>query len=175
MRVAALFGIERGDRRIRVVYNIVAVLTLAPVVAYHLYLDSLGAVTVVDWSTLLLPLQIVLWLTALALFFWSARYYDLGAFLGLRAYGARAAFVSDGPLMIVRHPWYLALLILVWSRDLALADLVTGAAITAYLVVGSLFEERKLVAEFGEHYRAYQKRTAMLVPWLRWPGRYRSM
>jgi protein-S-isoprenylcysteine O-methyltransferase Ste14 len=40
---------------------------------------------------------------------------------------------------------------------------------TAYVVVGTLLEEKKLVAEFGEEYRSYQRRVSMLVP-LKWAG-----
>ena len=42
--------------------------------------------------------------------------------------------------------------------------LVTNLVLTAYFVIGAILEERKLVAEFGEEYREYQKRVPMLVP-----------
>jgi protein-S-isoprenylcysteine O-methyltransferase Ste14 len=39
--------------------------------------------------------------------------------------------------------------------------------VTIYFYVGSIFEERKLVAEFGEAYREYQRRAPRLIPSLR--------
>jgi len=33
------------------------------------------------------------------------------------------------------------------------------------MAIGSVLEERKLVREFGEEYRAYQRQVPMLVPW----------
>jgi protein-S-isoprenylcysteine O-methyltransferase Ste14 len=40
-------------------------------------------------------------------------------------------------------------------------------SLSLYLVIGALFEERKLLQEFGEDYAAYQDRTPMLFPKLR--------
>jgi protein-S-isoprenylcysteine O-methyltransferase Ste14 len=33
------------------------------------------------------------------------------------------------------------------------------------VVVGTILEERKLVAEFGDEYRQYQREVSMLFPW----------
>jgi protein-S-isoprenylcysteine O-methyltransferase Ste14 len=37
--------------------------------------------------------------------------------------------------------------------------------LTAYLIVGTLLEEKKLVREFGMEYRAYQARVSMFLPY----------
>jgi len=41
--------------------------------------------------------------------------------------------------------------------------------LTSYLIVGTYLEEKKLVREFGENYRNYQKKVSMLIPytWLK--------
>ena len=46
--------------------------------------------------------------------------------------------------------------------------LALNLGITVYLVVGALYEERKLVRLFGEEYIKYRERTPMLIPGLRW-------
>jgi protein-S-isoprenylcysteine O-methyltransferase Ste14 len=59
--------------------------------------------------------------------------------------------------------------LLIWAHDLDAAALVVNGVLTAYIVVGTLLEERKLVDEFGDAYRDYQRRVSMFVPlkWLR--------
>jgi methanethiol S-methyltransferase len=41
--------------------------------------------------------------------------------------------------------------------------------LSAYLVIGTLLEERKLILEFGDKYRLYQRQVSMFIPlkWLR--------
>ena len=50
--------------------------------------------------------------------------------------------------------------------------LALNLGLTLYIVVGAVFEERKLVREFGDVYVEYQRRVPMLVPFLngKWGG-----
>lgn len=99
--------------------------------------------------------------------------YDLRAFLGLRPQvrGGAPCLVISQWHRFVRHPWYSIALVLIWTRDMNAASLVSAIAITLYFVIGSRLEENKLVAEFGERYREYQRRVPRLVPL---PGRVLS-
>lgn len=97
--------------------------------------------------------------------------YDMGEFLGtkpLREQRRDAAEHGDfriSPLhRHVRHPWYALGLVLVWTRDMNAPWLVSALAITLYLILGSLLEERKLEAHFGAAYRDYRQRVPGLVP-----------
>jgi protein-S-isoprenylcysteine O-methyltransferase Ste14 len=45
-----------------------------------------------------------------------------------------------------------------------MAVLVTNAVLSAYLIIGTLLEEKRLVAEFGEEYRDYQEQVPMFLP-----------
>jgi protein-S-isoprenylcysteine O-methyltransferase Ste14 len=38
---------------------------------------------------------------------------------------------------------------------------------SGWMLVGTLLEERDLVADFGDAYRRYQRQVPMLVPWRR--------
>lgn len=65
----------------------------------------------------------------------------------------------------VRHPIYLGLLILFWATpDMSVGHLLLTAVWTPYLFVGVGYEERDLIAVFGEEYRAYVVSTPMVLP-----------
>jgi len=76
------------------------------------------------------------------------------------------ALVIRGPYRWVRHPLYAAAIILLWATpEMSLGRLVSAALWTTWIMVGTVLEERDLVADFGEGYRQYCKRVPMLVPW----------
>jgi len=76
---------------------------------------------------------------------------------------------TSGVLKITRHPWYLAAILLVWARPMDVSVIIVNIILTSYLIVGTYFEEKKLVREFGEKYTEYQNRVSMLIPykWLK--------
>lgn len=79
-------------------------------------------------------------------------------------------FTVAGPYRWVRHPLYLFMILMIWScPDLTSDRLLFNLLWTAWIVIGSYFEEIDLIAEFGDAYREYQKRVPMLVPLLKWP------
>ncbi len=69
---------------------------------------------------------------------------------------------------LVRHPMMLGMLIGFWvAVDMTWGRLLLASGMSAYILIGVMFEERGLARSLGEPYRAYQARTPMLLPGLR--------
>jgi protein-S-isoprenylcysteine O-methyltransferase Ste14 len=85
----------------------------------------------------------------------------------LRGLSPRATpFFVAGPYRWVRHPLYACILALLWIRPEMMADgFLLSILWSGWIVVGTLLEERDLVADFGDVYRRYQRQVPMLVPW----------
>jgi len=152
----------------RIAFNLLASLGLAPILwlLYGRPGPMLWAWTGA-WATLADGLA----LGALGGFFYSLRDYDLSEFLGMRQWLNRTRSVQDQEHFhlsvlhrYVRHPWYFFSLVIIWTRDMNAAMLVSVLLMTAYFFIGSKLEERKLIVYHGERYRRYMQKVAGLVP-----------
>jgi protein-S-isoprenylcysteine O-methyltransferase Ste14 len=104
----------------------------------------------------------------------SLRSYDLGRLVGtrqVRSYRRGLKEPEDEPLRVgglhryVRHPLYLAGFVILWGRVTGHFELATAIWGSAYLIVGARFEERRLLALYGQAYADYRRRVPAFVPW----------
>ena len=75
--------------------------------------------------------------------------------------------VTSGPYRWVRHPFYDALALAVLANSLAAANwflFLSGGLLFVLIIVRTRTEEEKLVARFGDAYRAYVEQTGRFLP-----------
>jgi methanethiol S-methyltransferase len=106
-----------------------------------------------------------------ALVYLAALWLDHFHLLGLRQawYAAPTSAPErlriSGPYRFVRHPLMTGLLAVFWfTPHMTWDQLVFAAAMTGYVIIGTLHEERALRRQFGDAYAAYARLTPMLTP-----------
>jgi methanethiol S-methyltransferase len=173
LRVKAIarhwFG-SHSDRWFRLFYNVIAGITLLPVLLLPVVLVDKELYTIpYPWSLLARIFQAA----ALIILVVGVAQTGLLSFLGLRQLlsgeeDKSPRLVQDGLYRYVRHPLYTAGLVILWFMPTMTCNLLAlNIGLTLYIVIGAMFEERKLLRVFGQEYAAYQERTPMLIPGLR--------
>lgn len=162
-----LLGVN-SDRYYRLIYNVIAVLTLLPILPLVALLpDRVLYLAQTPWLYLLLAGQVAA-LIGLFIGLWQTSISDFLGFSPL--YGVPRqlksnTLVASGLYRCVRHPLYTAGIIIIWFMPVMTTNLFTfNFCLTLYIVVGIYFEERKLVRDFGDSYVSYRRSTPMLVP-----------
>jgi protein-S-isoprenylcysteine O-methyltransferase Ste14 len=160
------FG-QTSDRLYRLFFNIVGGLTFLPVLAVTA-LDPGQTLYRMTWPWVFLT-SVGQVLAALLLLVGLLQ-TDALHFLGLRQLVHPEAsvpneLVINGPYCHVRHPLYSAGLLFIWLTPVMTSSvLALNLSVTLYIIIGSIFEERRLVGEFGQAYINYQSRVPRLVP-----------
>jgi len=152
-----------SDQTYRLLYNLIGLITLIPIfflsnqIPEQYVLERTGAL---KYAGLMLAAAGVIIARK------SFKVFDTKMFLGLKPM-KKEAFRTDGLLKYVRHPMYSASILILagyFLYDPIGGTLVSVVMIITYFVVGSHFEERKLIREYGDKYLEYKKKTPRLVP-----------
>ena len=149
----------------RLLYNIFALVSILPILYLMVSLpDKTLYQAPVPWSYLMRAGQA---LSALFLFI-AVLQTDALSFAGLRQLFQEeetGSLVTSGLYRSVRHPLYTFSLLILWlSPSMSINAFIVYSAFTVYILIGIVFEERKLVREFGNVYLEYKSRTPMLFP-----------
>lgn len=168
-----MFGERAYQGTYRLVYNLFSGLTLLPI----FYLLATRLPDQVVWS-IGMPFRLINYTVQLvgALGLVVALVQtDVWQFLGIRQLvrflrghpepETPAAFIATGAYGLVRHPLYLFSLLFLWANPvMTLTSLAVNLWVTIYFYIGSIYEERRLMSEFGDAYRHYQADVPRLLP-----------
>jgi len=76
--------------------------------------------------------------------------------------------VVNGLYYWVRHPLYTCTYLFIWlSPNMTWNLLALNLGVTLYMWIGTFFEERKLVEQFGQAYETYRAQTPRIIPGLK--------
>jgi protein-S-isoprenylcysteine O-methyltransferase Ste14 len=164
------FG-EAGERYYRLIYVIVVSLTFLPVFALILLLPDRTLYTIpFPWLLLTLFIQLLSGLGILLAF----KDISVGNFLGTDqvldpdSAGSLPPLVVKGVFRFSRHPLYLFSILILWLTPVMSWNILAfNIGATLYMLIGTIPEERKLLAQFGETYAQYRRCTAWLIPGLK--------
>ena len=155
----------------RMAYILFSILTLLPLLYYQY---TLPQQLLFSWQGYWRLPQLCLLLYALIMFWKGKQNYDMDFFLGLRQWrdyrqkkpSPPTPFHCSGILQYIRHPWYSGGIAFLWALGpITDAGLLSKSILTAYLIIGTLLEERKLRRELGPVYASYCRQVPMLFPW----------
>lgn len=166
-RARKIFG-SLGERWYRLGYNVFAGISFLPILALvallpdqHLYSIPLPWIMITSLGQFVGVIIVILGV-------WQA---DALVFLGLRQILSpteeedKPELVVSGLYRWMRHPLYTGGLIVLWLMpQMSTNTLTLTIVLSIYLVVGALFEEKRLLHEFGESYSRYKQQVPMLVP-----------
>jgi protein-S-isoprenylcysteine O-methyltransferase Ste14 len=148
----------------RIIYNILSFITAAP--AFFVWMTSSSSTvliySVTGWLSFLL---LILRSLAFGIFAYAMLQKDLLEFAGFRQSKTERKLITGGVYGIVRHPLYVAGIILIFTKpEMTLLDLIAAALVSIYLITGAYIEERRLISTFGDRYRKYQEQVSMFIP-----------
>ncbi|MCW8826050.1 MAG: hypothetical protein OQK78_06465 [Gammaproteobacteria bacterium] len=152
----------------RLAFNALATVLLIPLLLLSYYWRSEPLWL---WSPPLFWITTLISLLTIIAIYLSARDYDMAEVMGTRQWRERNDQVADQEQFIignfhrfVRHPWYTMAIILIWCRELDPIMLTNALMLTLYFIVGSRFEERRLLRYHGEVYQQYRFKVPALLP-----------
>jgi len=126
-------------------------------------------------SPLAMAVFMIIKLSGFIIIVLSLTKYDLGRFSGLTQLRTLEYLSNDtqeplqrsGLSQWVRHPLYSGVFLILWGGADSSFGFWTAVWGSLYLIVGTAFEERKLVHFYGDAYGSYQAEVPRYIPFKR--------
>ena len=155
------------DRWYRLGYNLIAIAALVPMLLMMVWLPSQTLyVAPPPWRWLMLAGQLLAVMAAGVSLWQTDPFYFAGlAQLVAKKPAKSGSLKVNGFYAWVRHPLYSFSLVFLWLTPAMTSNTLTAYILfTLYFYVGSIYEERRLIAEFGASYEAYRRQVPRLIP-----------
>jgi len=161
---------EKLIRYYRLAYNSFAVVSFLPILGLMFVLRDIQLYSIPKpWVFIPMVVQIF------SLIILTIGLKQTGAleFLGLHVFldekkPVPQSLNKSGLYKYVRHPLYSAGLVLLWCSPIMTTNsLIVSICLSIYIVVGAIYEERKLIIEYGDIYEEYRRKVPMLIPWFK--------
>lgn len=147
-------------------YAVFAALTLIGILAFQYSMHSRLLYVAPLWVKLLLCLPALAGLSIMLVVI-KKYFFSLSGISVFYKHQPPVVLEQGGLHRYVRHPLYFGTLLFIWALFFVfpyLSNLLACMVITLYTIVGAMFEEKKLVAQFGEQYILYKRQVPMLIP-----------
>jgi methanethiol S-methyltransferase len=157
----------------RIIYNIISIISLVLILKFQL---SINENKLFFFGVFQNIIALILVLSGIIVQLFAFKVFNKREFLGIEQLSINNDKIDKMKILIisglyayVRHPLYfgiilfsLGLLLFLANFSIILFNIITFA----YLIVGTKLEEKKLIQEFGEDYKQYQKNVKMLIPYV---------
>jgi protein-S-isoprenylcysteine O-methyltransferase Ste14 len=159
-----------ADRWYRLVYVILSAVAILPFFYILAFMpDRTLYVVPAPWKWLMMAGQAVSVIAVVV----ALKQTGFSYFFGLsQSFSDRpeepGTLVTDGFYCHIRNPLFFFGTVFLWLFPFMTVNLLTfNIVATVYFYVGALHEERSLVEEFGDAYKAYRQRVPMFIPRIR--------
>jgi protein-S-isoprenylcysteine O-methyltransferase Ste14 len=161
---------QAADRWYRLVYVVLSSVAVLPFFYILAFMPDRTLYTVpAPWKWLMVAGQAICVLAVVAALKQTGFFYFFGLSQPFSARpGEPGTLVTSGFYCHIRNPLFFFGSVFLWLFPLMTVNLLTfNIMAMMYFYIGALHEERSLLEEFGEAYRAYRRRVPMFIPRVR--------
>lgn len=168
--------IKQYHRFYRLGFNLISVILS---IALFYYQFSLPAEQFANMPQVVDIIGLIVFALGLMVLFMAFKAFNKAEFIGLQQLKQTQTpeqpqhqepqLTKTGLYAYVRHPLYFGLVLLLIGALLRVPNYPTLAFVAAsfiYLPIGVYLEEKKLIAEFGDAYKQYQKEVKRFIPFI---------